>query len=107
MTQNTDLGPPAPTRIVDLSIAGMTCSSCAVLIERKLGRLNGVSASVNYATEKARVQIPESMPVAELVAVIESLGGYTVRPPQPDARTADPTTARGRRSSQGHRRPAR
>jgi Cu+-exporting ATPase len=94
MTQNTDLGPPAPTRTVDLSIAGMTCSSCAVLIERKLGRLNGVSASVNYATEKARVQIPESMPVAELVAVIESLGGYTVRPPQPDApQAADPTRA--------------
>jgi len=46
---------------VELSIGGMTCASCASRIERKLNKLDGVSASVNYATEKAVVSYPESL----------------------------------------------
>jgi Cu+-exporting ATPase len=60
-------GPPtepwaddAGTRSVDLQIGGMTCASCAARIERRLNKLDGVEASVNYATELARVVAPAS-----------------------------------------------
>src|SRR4051794_36708602 len=61
---------------VDLSIGGMTCASCAARIEKKLNRLDGVTATVNYATEKARVHFPEDVPVAQLVRTVEAVG-YT------------------------------
>jgi Cu+-exporting ATPase len=48
----------SPTSEIELSIGGMTCASCAARIERKLNKLEGVQASVNYATEKARVSFP-------------------------------------------------
>ncbi|WP_081880845.1 heavy metal translocating P-type ATPase [Prescottella defluvii] len=54
----------------------MTCASCAARIERKLDRLDGVSASVNYATEQAHVEFPESMPMQDLIDVVERTG-YT------------------------------
>lgn len=50
---------PASTE-VELSIGGMTCASCAARIEKKLNRMDGVSASVNYATEKAKVAFPRA-----------------------------------------------
>ena len=53
---------------VELKIGGMTCASCANRIERKLNKLDGVSASVNYATEKASVTGPEGLDVADLIA---------------------------------------
>ena len=59
---------------VDLAITGMTCGSCAARIEKKLNRLDGVEASVNYATEAARVRVPEGTDPAELVAVVERTG---------------------------------
>ncbi len=63
-------------RSVELSIGGMTCASCAARIERKLNKVEGVVASVNYATEKAKVSYPVTVAPAELVSVIEATG-YT------------------------------
>ncbi len=67
--------PIAQTRI-DLEIGGMTCASCAARIEKKLNRLAGVTASVNYATEKASVTYPATLHPDELIATVEKTG-YT------------------------------
>jgi Cu+-exporting ATPase len=74
---------------LELEIGGMTCASCANRIERKLNKLPGVEASVNYATEKARVQIDaavadSALGAPELIAVVES-AGYTATLPAPPA----------------------
>src|SRR5699024_3410579 len=61
---------------------GMTCASCAARVERKLNRLDGVQASVNFATEQARVQAPEGVGVDELIAAV-SATGYTATPSAP------------------------
>lgn len=58
----------------ELELTGMTCASCANRIERKLNRLDGVSASVNYATETARVEFADSVTTADLIATVESAG---------------------------------
>ncbi|WP_410668108.1 heavy metal translocating P-type ATPase [Amycolatopsis sp. cmx-4-68] len=72
----------------------MTCASCANRVERKLNKLDGVTASVNYATEKARVHAPEGIDAATLVATVEA-AGYQAALPQPEppepAGEADPT----------------
>ncbi|RJK98302.1 heavy metal translocating P-type ATPase [Vallicoccus soli] len=60
----------------------MTCASCAARVEKRLNRLEGVTATVNYATEKARVTHDGSVPVEDLVAAVER-AGYTVRVPEP------------------------
>jgi Cu+-exporting ATPase len=78
---------------VEFDIGGMTCASCATRIERKLNRIEGVDASVNYATEKARVRTPPSVDTATLVAAIES-AGYTAVVPAPPA-TDDTRAASG------------
>lgn len=75
----TDLSPD-----VELRIAGMTCASCANRIERKLNKLDGVTASVNYATEKASVRRDLSVTDEQLVAAVEA-AGYAVVPPEPKA----------------------
>ncbi|MHA6668463.1 heavy metal translocating P-type ATPase [Homoserinimonas sp. A447] len=67
---------------VELDIGGMTCASCANRVERKLNKLPGVEASVNYATEKARVSAPEGMTAEQLIAAVES-AGYTAELPAP------------------------
>ncbi len=54
-------------RDIELTIGGMTCASCANRIERKLNKLDGVTATVNYATEKARVSAPNGVEPAALV----------------------------------------
>jgi P-type Cu+ transporter len=69
-------------RSVELTIGGMTCASCAARIEKKLNRLDGVSATVNFATEKARVSVPDSVTPADLVRVVEQ-AGYTAALPAP------------------------
>ena len=79
-------GDTVPTAHVDLAIGGMTCASCAARIEKKLNKLDGVSASVNYATEKARVTYPETLPPQQLVDVVEATG-YTADLPAPPAQT--------------------
>ncbi|HEV7722411.1 MAG TPA: heavy metal translocating P-type ATPase [Iamia sp.] len=70
------------TRQVDLAITGMTCASCAARVEKKLNRLDGVTASVNYATEQARVTVEGDVSDADLVATVEATG-YGVVPPAP------------------------
>ncbi|MEU6100360.1 heavy metal translocating P-type ATPase [Streptomyces flaveolus] len=67
---------------VELLIGGMTCASCAARVEKKLNRMDGVSATVNYATEKARITYPATTPVAELVATVVRTG-YTAEEPAP------------------------
>ena len=58
----------------ELLVSGMTCASCAARIEHKLNRLDGVTASVNYATEKARVTVPEGLDPHRLIEVVERAG---------------------------------
>ncbi|MEU5262238.1 heavy metal translocating P-type ATPase [Amycolatopsis sp. NPDC021455] len=72
----------APAREVELEVGGMTCGSCAARIERKLNRVDGVRASVNYATEKALVSVPASLTVDDVVRTIEA-AGYSARLPAP------------------------
>ena len=61
-------------RTVNLSIGGMTCASCVARVEKKLGKLNGVSASVNLATESARVTAPSTVSVDDLLAAVARAG---------------------------------
>jgi len=72
----------------DLVIGGMTCASCATRIERKLNKLDGVTATVNLATETAQVSFPDAVTVADLIAVVERTG-YTAA--LPASRGADST----------------
>ncbi|MEV7775742.1 heavy metal translocating P-type ATPase [Kitasatospora sp. NPDC086791] len=72
---------------VELSIGGMTCASCAARIEKKLNRLDGVEATVNFATERARVDYGPGVTVAELIATVERTG-YTAELPPPPAPAA-------------------
>ncbi|MBB1157053.1 heavy metal translocating P-type ATPase [Amycolatopsis dendrobii] len=74
---------PAPVQSVELAIGGMTCASCAARVERKLNKVDGVTASVNYATEKAHVEYPSTVSVDELVGVVEATG-YTAQAPEPE-----------------------
>lgn len=77
-------GAPAPgaTRRVDLDITGMTCASCVGRVERKLGRIEGVSASVNLPLEQAAVTVPAGVSDEDVVAAVEKAGyGATVRRP--------------------------
>ncbi|MEU5465550.1 heavy metal translocating P-type ATPase, partial [Streptomyces althioticus] len=67
---------------VELSVGGMTCASCAARIEKKLNRMEGVTASVNYATEKARISYGAGVTVPDLIATVEATG-YTAREPSP------------------------
>ncbi|SDP55416.1 Cu+-exporting ATPase [Streptomyces sp. cf386] len=76
-----------PTTETELVIGGMTCASCAARIEKKLNRLDGVTATVNYATEKAKVSYGGDVSVRDLIATVEATG-YTAQepaPPVPDA----------------------
>ncbi|MGP9680747.1 heavy metal translocating P-type ATPase [Brachybacterium sp. AOP3-A1-3] len=73
---------------IELEIGGMTCASCANRIERKLNKLDGVSASVNYATEKAKVTAPEGYDPQLLVAEVEKSGYTAALPTPPSARGA-------------------
>ncbi|MGC5169020.1 heavy metal translocating P-type ATPase [Microbacterium sp. DT81.1] len=71
---------------VELEITGMTCASCATRIERKLNKLPGVEATVNYATEKASVRGHDVDP-ADLIAAVESAGYRAALPAPPVDRT--------------------
>ena len=78
MTQQTTT--PGGVSDVELAISGMTCASCAARIERKLNKLDGVTAAVNYATEKAKISYPSSVTPDDLVSVVEATG-YTATVP--------------------------
>ena len=83
--------PPTGAPGIELEIGGMTCASCANRIERKLNKLEGVSASVNYATERAKVVVPSGYDPALLVAEIEKTG-YTATLPRPEGTAAASAT---------------
>ncbi|MER6569192.1 heavy metal translocating P-type ATPase [Streptomyces sp. NPDC001093] len=70
------------TSEVELLIGGMTCASCAARVERKLNRMEGVSATVNFATEKAKVTYGTGVQVTDLIATVEKTG-YTAEEPAP------------------------
>ncbi|MFF5572096.1 heavy metal translocating P-type ATPase [Streptomyces luteogriseus] len=74
---------------VELAIGGMTCASCAARIEKKLNRMDGVTATVNYATEKARVSYSGDVSVGDLIATVEATG-YTAQEPTPPDRQTGP-----------------
>ncbi|MFF4697161.1 heavy metal translocating P-type ATPase [Streptomyces chattanoogensis] len=84
---------------VELEIGGMTCASCAARIEKKLNRMEGVTATVNYATEKAQVAVAEGSGIgtAELIATVVKTG-YTAAVPEPPAPAPDD---RGGRAAEG------
>ncbi|MGI5166205.1 heavy metal translocating P-type ATPase [Spirillospora sp. CA-253888] len=73
---------------IELAIGGMTCASCAARIEKRLNKIEGVTASVNYATEKAKVEFPEGVTPEDLIASVEK-AGYTAAPPPPPKREND------------------
>ncbi|MEU0556966.1 heavy metal translocating P-type ATPase [Dactylosporangium sp. NPDC006015] len=78
----------APQRF-ELAIGGMTCASCAARIEKKLNRMDGVTATVNYATEKADVTVTGEVTAADLITTVEQTG-YTAALPTPPQATAEP-----------------
>jgi Cu+-exporting ATPase len=85
MAAKTEVGHPiALVTDIELSVGGMTCASCANRVERKLNKIHGVTATVNYATEKARVHAPAGVDAGELVSRIEE-AGYTAALPNPAA----------------------
>ncbi|MFF2325627.1 MULTISPECIES: heavy metal translocating P-type ATPase [unclassified Streptomyces] len=94
--------PAAEGSRAELVIGGMTCASCAARVEKKLNRMDGVEATVNYATEKARVVFGPGTELADLIATVEKTG-YTAQPvrrpepatpaPAPDAARATPPGA--------------
>ncbi|MGL5867099.1 MAG: heavy metal translocating P-type ATPase [Dermatophilaceae bacterium] len=86
--------PHRPTGQVELVIDGMTCASCAARVEKRLSALDGVSATVNYATATARATIPEGTDPMALIAVIEGTGYRAALRPEPFASpSADPQPA--------------
>ncbi|MFI5810743.1 heavy metal translocating P-type ATPase [Streptomyces sp. NPDC051643] len=78
------------TAEVELTIGGMTCASCAARVEKKLNRMDGVTATVNYATEKAKVSYPVGVPVADLIATVVKTGYTAEEPPPPPTGTPEP-----------------
>ena len=89
MTTSAPIHPPAATAEqtgavdIELAVSGMTCASCAARIERTLNKLDGVSASVNYATEKAHVSAPAGVDPHLLIETIEQAGYHAALPATP------------------------
>ena len=77
----------------ELALGGMTCASCANRIERKLNKLDGVTATVNFATEKASVSFPAVMSPDELVRTVEAAGYTATLPPPPNEHGTEPDHA--------------
>ena len=74
------------TQHLELPVTGMTCGSCAARIERRLNKLDGVSAAVNYATERATVDYdPDRIDPAEIVAEVEATGYGAILAAEPTA----------------------
>ena len=97
---------PAP-RTVDLAVEGMTCASCVARVEKRLNRVEGVTATVNLATESAHVELPDGVDHAALIAAVEAAGygatvlrdsalsGHDHAGHDSDADTSAPTADRG------------
>jgi Cu+-exporting ATPase len=95
-TTNADRGTPAEsvdTARLELVVGGMTCASCAARVERRLNRIDGVAATVNYATEKATVTAPAGLDPSELVAAVAGAGYTATVTAQPPAPRAAPDSA--------------
>ncbi|MFB7243175.1 heavy metal translocating P-type ATPase [Streptomyces populi] len=90
MTTAAPETPIGTTSEVELSIGGMTCASCAARVEKKLNRMDGVTATVNFATEKAKISYPEGVGVADLIATVVRTG-YTAEEPPPPAPAEEET----------------
>ncbi|MFE0377291.1 heavy metal translocating P-type ATPase [Streptomyces inhibens] len=73
---------PDPGRTTTLTIGGMTCAACVGRVEKKLGRLDGVAATVNLATGRATVSHPEAVSVTDLITTVEA-AGFTAQLPEP------------------------
>ncbi|MFF5175937.1 heavy metal translocating P-type ATPase [Micromonospora sp. NPDC000089] len=84
---------PVAPNVIELTIGGMTCASCAARIEKKLNRMDGVEAGVNYATEKATVRYADRVTPAELIATVEKTGYTAAVAPPPVAARAEPAAA--------------
>ncbi|WP_242910835.1 heavy metal translocating P-type ATPase [Actinomadura terrae] len=82
--------PDAESGRIELAIGGMTCASCAARVEKRLNKIEGVTASVNYATEKARVEFPAGVSEQDLIATVEK-AGYTAELPPPPKPAEGPT----------------
>ncbi|MEV5311546.1 heavy metal translocating P-type ATPase [Streptomyces sp. NPDC052610] len=80
-TTDTPVDAP-PASEAELLIGGMTCAACAARVEKKLNRMPGVTATVNFATEKAKVTYPAGVEVADLIATVVKTG-YTAQEPPP------------------------
>jgi Cu+-exporting ATPase len=92
-TKDEQMSTP-PTEAIELDISGMTCASCANRIERKLNRLEGVTATVNYATEKAKVTFPQGLAPGDLVATVQQAGyGAALPGPTSSEAPAEPAGA--------------
>ncbi|PSJ29366.1 heavy metal translocating P-type ATPase [Streptosporangium nondiastaticum] len=79
----TETGTATATATTELIVGGMTCAACVARVEKKLGRVDGVSATVNLATGRARVSHPAGVTAAELMAVVEG-AGFTAALPEPE-----------------------
>ena len=90
-TRVTAGGNQAEPEQVELAIGGMTCAACAQRVEKKLNRLDGVTASVNYATEKAWIST-EALGVDQLISTVEKTGYRAELPPAPGGDAAEPGT---------------
>ncbi|WP_217127702.1 cation-translocating P-type ATPase [Streptomyces sp. AC558_RSS880] len=89
-TEAPAAGQPALSE-VELLIGGMTCASCAARVEKKLNRMDGVTATVNYATEKARITYPPGTEVADLITTVVRTG-YTAEEPVREVTEEGPDT---------------
>jgi Cu+-exporting ATPase len=78
---------------VELAIGGMTCASCAARIEKKLNTLDGVSATVNFATESARVSFPAAVSAGDLISIVEQAGYTAAVPAHRHAEAGEPGAA--------------
>ena len=78
---STETTQPSTGSEIQLDIGGMTCASCAARIEKKLNRMDGVTATVNYATEKAKITYEGAVTPDALIAQVEATG-YTARLPR-------------------------
>ncbi|MFH8800920.1 heavy metal translocating P-type ATPase [Streptomyces sp. NPDC017936] len=87
-----------PDATTDLLVGGMTCAACVGRVEKKLGRVEGVTATVNLATGRARVTHPASVTALQLVSVVES-AGYTAELPPPPAEEQHADAARAERTT--------
>ncbi|MGA5561212.1 heavy metal translocating P-type ATPase [Streptomyces platensis] len=81
VTPSPDLA-PTPDRSTTLTVGGMTCAACVGRVEKKLGRLDGVAASVNLATGRATVSHPAAVSVTDLISTVEA-AGFTAQLPEP------------------------